>query len=170
MTAAGLLILRLVVGVTFRLHGLDKLGDLAAAERFFASLDIPAAGLVAPLVAVTETGGGVLLIAGLGTRLVGAALGVNMLVALVTAHDDLVFFVDDGGIELELLLAGASFAIALSGAGRFSADSALGPPRRVSRRVGAGAARRFARTGRGWPLITALLVGWRHRAPWCSEH
>jgi putative oxidoreductase len=148
LPSAGLLILRLVVGVTFLLHGLDKLGDLAAEERFFASLDIPAPGLLAPFVAVTETVGGVLLIAGLGTPLVGAALGVNMLVALATAHDDLVFFVGDGGIELELLLAGASFAIALSGAGRFSADSALGLPRRVWRRVGAGAAARVARTRR----------------------
>ncbi len=148
LPSAGLLILRLVVGLTFLLHGLDKLGDLAAAERFFASLDIPAPQLAAPFVAVTETGGGVLLIAGLGTPLVAAALGINMLVALVTAHDDLVFFVGDGGIELELLLAGASFAIALSGAGRFSADSALDLPRRAARRVGAGAAGRLARTGR----------------------
>jgi putative oxidoreductase len=74
LPSAGLLILRLVVGVTFLLHGLDKLGDLAAEERFFASLDIPAPGLLAPFVAVTETVGGVLLIAGLGTPLVGAAL------------------------------------------------------------------------------------------------
>jgi putative oxidoreductase len=148
LPSAGLFILRLVIGVTFLLHGLDTLGDLAAAERLFASLDIPAPGLMAPFVAVTETGGGVLLIVGLGTPLAGAALGVDMLVALATAHDDLVFFVGDGGIELELLLAGASFAIALLGAGRFSADSALGLPRRVSRRVGAGVAGRCARTAR----------------------
>jgi putative oxidoreductase len=126
LPGAGLLVLRVVVGVTFLVHGLDKLGDIAAAERFFAALDLPAPGLLAPLVAVTETLGGVLLIVGLGTPLVAAALGVNMLVALATAHDDIVFFVSEGGIELELLLAGASCAIALSGAGRFSADGALG--------------------------------------------
>jgi putative oxidoreductase len=113
--------------VTFLQHGLDKLSDLAAAE-FLASLDLSAPGLVAPFVAVTETGGGALLIVGLPTPLVGAALGVNVLVALVTAHEDLVFFVGDGGIALELLLAGSSFAIALSGAGRLSADSALACP------------------------------------------
>jgi putative oxidoreductase len=148
LPSAGLLILRLVVGMTFLLHGLDKLGDLAAAERYFASLAIPAPGLMAPFVAVTETIGGALLIAGLGTPLIGAALGVDMLVALGTAHHDLVFFVANGGIELELLLAGASFAIALSGAGRFSVDGALGLPRRLSRRLRATAADHFARTGR----------------------
>jgi putative oxidoreductase len=146
--SAGLLVLRSVVGLTFLLHGLDKLADLAATERFFASLSIPAPGLAAPFVAVLETGGGVLLLAGAATPLVGALLGVNMLVALATAHDELVFFVRDGGIELELLLAGASFAVACSGAGRFSIDSAAGLPRRVAQRIGAGPAGRLARIRR----------------------
>jgi hypothetical protein len=60
---------------------------------------------MAPLVGVTETVGGLLLIAGLGTRLVAAALTIDMLVAMVTAHDELKFFAADGGVELELLLA-----------------------------------------------------------------
>jgi putative oxidoreductase len=133
LPGAGLLALRVVVGVTFLVHGLDKLGDLAGTEQFFASLAIPAPGLMAPLVAVTETVGGLLLVAGLATRFVGAALTVNMLVALVTAHDELAFFVADGSIELELLLAGANLAIVLAGAGRFSLDEALGLERRISR-------------------------------------
>ena len=83
LPSAGVLVLRVVVGVTFVLHGLDKLGDLAGAEQFFASLDIPAPGLTAPAVAVTEIVGGVLLIAGLATPLVGAALAIDMLVALL---------------------------------------------------------------------------------------
>jgi uncharacterized membrane protein YphA (DoxX/SURF4 family) len=88
VVSAGLLVLRLVVGVTFLVHGLDKLGDLSGTEQFFASLNIPAADLMAPFVALTETAGGLLLIAGLATPLVGAALAVDMLVALVTAHID----------------------------------------------------------------------------------
>jgi putative oxidoreductase len=51
-------VLRVVVGVTFVLHGLDKLGDLSGAEQLFASLDVPAPGLTAPFVAVTEAVGG----------------------------------------------------------------------------------------------------------------
>jgi putative oxidoreductase len=112
--------------VTFLQHGLDKPGD-SAAERFLASLDLPGPGLVAPFVAVTETGGGPMLVVGLPAPLVGAALGVNVLVALVTAHEDLRFFVGDGGIALELPLAGSSCAIALSAAGRLSADNAACP-------------------------------------------
>jgi putative oxidoreductase len=131
MVSAGLLVLRLVVGVTFLLHGLDKLGDVAGTEKFFASLDIPAPGLMAPFVALTEATGGLLLIVGLATPLAGAALSVDMLVALVTAHIDEGFFAADGGIELVLLLGGASLALVLTGSGRFSADAALDLPRRL---------------------------------------
>jgi putative oxidoreductase len=124
--SAGLLVLRLVVGVTFLLHGLDKLGDLAGTEEFFASLEIPAPGLMAPFVAVTETVGGLLLIAGLATPLVGVALAGDMLVALVTTHIGHGFFASDGGFELVLLLGGASLAVVFTGAGRFSVDAAVG--------------------------------------------
>src|SRR3954468_2591075 len=66
---AALLLLRLVVGVTFLLHGVQKLDDLSGTEQFFASLSIHAPQLMGPLVAVTETAGGLLLIAGLATPL-----------------------------------------------------------------------------------------------------
>jgi putative oxidoreductase len=129
LPSAGLLVLRLVVGVTFVLHGLDKLGDLPGTGEFFASLAIPAPSLMAPFVALTETVGGLLLIIGVATPLVGAALAVDMLVALVTAHIDAGFFAADGGIELALLPGGASLALALTGAGRWSAEAAFGLPR-----------------------------------------
>jgi putative oxidoreductase len=129
LQSAALLILRLVVGTTFLLHGLDKLGDLSGWEQFFAAQSIPIPGVMAPFVAVTETVGGVLLIAGLATPLVALALTTDMLVALLTTHINQGFFVGDGGMELVLLLGFASLAIALAGPGRFSVDavSGLGP-------------------------------------------
>jgi putative oxidoreductase len=92
----GLLVLRVVVGVTFVLHGLDKLSDLTGTEELFASLKIPAPALMAPFVALTETIGALLLIIGLATPLVGAALTVDMLVALVTAHIHAGLFASNG--------------------------------------------------------------------------
>jgi putative oxidoreductase len=129
---AALLSLRIVVGVTFLIHGLDKLGDLSGAERLFGSFGIPAPEVLAPFVGVTETVGGLLLITGLATRLAAVALTGDMAVALATAHSELQFFAREGGIELELLLAGASLALVLAGAGRFSLDGALGLPRQLS--------------------------------------
>jgi putative oxidoreductase len=128
LPSLGLLVLRLVVGLTFLLHGIDKLGDMSGTEDFFASLGIPAPGLMAPFVAVTETLGGLMLIVGLATPLVGAALAADMVVALLTAHLGHGFFASDGGFELELLLGGASLTFVLAGAGRFSADALLRLP------------------------------------------
>jgi putative oxidoreductase len=132
---AGLLVLRVVVGVTFLVHGLDKLLDLSSAEQFFASLGIPAPGLMAPFVAVTETVGGCLLIVGLATPLVSAALAIDMLVALLTAHIGEGFFAADGGIEVPLLLMGAGLCIGLAGAGRFSLDASFDLPERFLQRM-----------------------------------
>src|SRR5918992_5684664 len=137
LPSTGMLVLRVIVGVTFLVHGLDKLGDLAGTEQLFVSLGIPAPALMGPLVAVTEAVGGVLLIAGLATPLVGAALAIDMLVALLTAHLGHGYFVRDGGIELPLLLGGASLGIGLAGAGRFSLDASLDLPQRFLRRVSA---------------------------------
>ena len=96
---------------------------------------------MAPFVAVTEIVGGGLLIAGLATPLVAAALTIDMLVALLTTHIDQGFFVADGGMELVLLLGVASLAIALAGPGRFSLDAVSG----LGRQVSVEAALRFMR-------------------------
>lgn len=126
LNSAGLLVLRAVVGVTFLLHGLDKLGDLGAVEQNFDGLGIPAPAVMAPFVALTETIGGALLILGLLTPLAGLALAINMLVAGLTAHTGNGFFAQDGGYELVLVLGAASLSLALAGAGRFSVDHMTG--------------------------------------------
>jgi putative oxidoreductase len=124
----GLLVLRLFVGATFLVHGLDKLIDLASTERYFASLDIPAPALMAPFVGITETVGGGLILVGLTTRLAGLALAGDMLVAFLTEHLGDGFFVGAGGGEFVLLLAGASLALVLTGGGRFSVDEEFAIP------------------------------------------
>lgn len=151
LQSAALLVLRLVIGTTFLVHGLDKLGDVSAAEQVFAAQSIPAPGAMAPFVGATETVGGALLIVGLATPPIAAALTIDMLVALFT-HIDRGFFVADAGFEHVLLLAGANVTLALAGPGRYSADAVSGLnrqldldaavrlTRRISRRVDAGAA------------------------------
>ena len=124
-TDLALLLVRAVVGVTFLLHGLDKLGDLNGTEQFFDGLGIPAPALMAPLVAVLETAGGIALIVGAITPVFALALAGDMLVAALTTHVENGFFAANGGYELVLLLGVASAALVLAGAGRFSLDAAL---------------------------------------------
>ena len=154
---AGLLLLRVVVGATFLVHGLDKLIDLPSTERYFASLDIPAPTLMAPFVAITETVGGGLLVVGLTARLAGLALAGDMLVALLTEHIGNGFFVAEGGGEFVLLLGGASLALVLTGAGRFSVDSAFGVGRRLWPRL--NPASRIAPQPRSGSAVAIAPVG-----------
>jgi len=122
-TDAGLFVLRVVIGTTFLLHGIDKLGDLGGVQQGFGGLGIPAPEIMAPLVAMTEVAGGALLIAGLLTPLAGSALAVTMIVAGITAHAGKGFFAQDGGFEYVLMLGAGCIALAIAGAGRFSADA-----------------------------------------------
>ncbi|MEX5297283.1 DoxX family protein [Kocuria sp. CPCC 205292] len=133
----GLTVLRVVLGVTFLLHGWQKFTEwtLAGTQAAFAQMGVPAAELAAPVVAVLELVGGLMLLLGLGTRVVAALLALVMLGALVLVHLPAGFFVADGGIELVLLLAAASALFALAGAGRWSLDHVIAAKRRGAARA-----------------------------------
>jgi putative oxidoreductase len=66
--------------------GWGKLHNLSHVRDFFASLGIPLPGLMAPAIASLEFFGGILLIVGLGTRLIGLLLAGNMFVAYLTSE------------------------------------------------------------------------------------
>ncbi|PLC13524.1 hypothetical protein AUQ48_03980 [Kocuria flava] len=125
-------LLRVVLGTTFLLHGWQKVDEwtLAGTQAAFAQMGVPAAQAAAPAVAVLELAGGILLLIGLGTRVVAALLALVMLGALVLVHLPAGFFAADGGFELVLLLAAAAALFALAGAGRWSVDAVLAARRR----------------------------------------
>jgi putative oxidoreductase len=127
LASYGFLILRLAVGVVFAMHGWQKLSmmGIEGVGGFFGSLGIPFPALAALLVTLLELAGGIALILGIGTRIVGALLAVNMLVALVLVHLSNGFFVDAGGFEFVLTLLGASLFFALAGAGPLALDAVL---------------------------------------------
>ncbi len=130
----GLTVLRVVLGVTFLLHGWQKFTEwtIAGTQASFAEMGVPLAEVAAPAVAVLELAGGALLVLGLATRMVAALLALVMLGALVLVHLPAGFFVADGGIELVLLLAAASLLFALAGAGRWSVDHLIAAKRRAA--------------------------------------
>jgi putative oxidoreductase len=80
-----LLVVRVFWGWQFMLTGWGKLHNLAHVTQFFTSLGIPFPGLNAALVSSMEFVGGILLIAGLGTRLVGLVLAFDMAMAYLAS-------------------------------------------------------------------------------------
>ncbi|NLG47002.1 DoxX family membrane protein [Gordonia sp. (in: high G+C Gram-positive bacteria)] len=145
----GLLLLRLVVGLTFTLHGLQKLtgwmngpGPDGFAD-FLANSTNPSLGfnsdvttILSFVTGVGETAGGILLMLGLLTPIAGATLLSAILVAMtykVTLAGGLWFFAADGdgsGVELEVVLAAAVAALILTGPGTYSFDRRWGWSRR----------------------------------------
>lgn len=81
-----LLFLRITIGWRFYLSGSGKLRNFGSTTEFFTNLHIPAPAFHAGLVGYTEMIGGLLLIAGLGTRLASIPLIIAMAVAYLTAH------------------------------------------------------------------------------------
>jgi uncharacterized membrane protein YphA (DoxX/SURF4 family) len=79
------LLTRLVVGYGFYVTGTGKWAHLDKVVGFFQSLGIPHAELQAPMVALLEKFGGPMLIIGLFTRFFAGALGISMVVAIITA-------------------------------------------------------------------------------------
>ena len=83
-----LLIIRLYWGWQFFLTGKGKLLNLDRTAGFFASLNIPAPKLNAIMAGSTECFGGLLLLLGLGSRIVTVPLIFTMLVAYFAADPD----------------------------------------------------------------------------------
>ncbi|MEU9251882.1 DoxX family membrane protein [Streptomyces sp. NPDC048270] len=126
---AGLLLLRLVLGLTMAAHGSQKLfgwfggGGVSGTGQFFTASGYPAGEAMAVLAGLTETLGGLGLAAGLLTPLAGAAV-VGTLINAIAVHGAGSFFAPQG-IEYELLLTAGAAALALTGPGRYAADRFL---------------------------------------------
>ena len=124
----GLLILRLVLGLTMAAHGYNKFfgkGGLAGTAGWFDSMGMKPGMFHARVAATTEMSAGLGLAAGLLTPIPAAGFVALMLVAAWTVHRPNGFFIVKEGWEYNLILAASAVAVATIGPGRFSLDYAL---------------------------------------------
>lgn len=125
----GPLCIRLGVGAVFTVHGWQKLTEIKPANfaKFLDSLGVPAPETVAWIQTFVELGGGLLLIAGLFTRLVTIPLIGILIGAIWLVKVDVGFVVGDAtGAELETGLIAGLLGLLFIGPGRLSIDGALG--------------------------------------------
>jgi putative oxidoreductase len=128
----GLLILRLVVGLTLAAHGAQKLlgwfggGGIKGTVGMQERMGLKPAWLWASLVILGEFGGGLSLAFGFLTPL-GAAGGLGtMLMAIVRSHWKNGFWNSKRGIEFPLALLTMALAIGIIGPGSYSLDALFG--------------------------------------------
>ncbi len=117
-----LLLLRLFVGYFFFETGWGKLHNLDTFTQRFIDWGIPMPAFNAALSAWTEAVGGLLIMAGLATRLVSIPLIVNMIVAVVTVKLKKVEGLDDFAELDEPLYALAFLVLLFVGPGKVSLD------------------------------------------------
>ena len=124
-----LLVVRLYWGWQLAQTGWGKLHNIAKITAFFASLNIPFPAFNAHFIAGLEFFGGILLILGLGTRLIGLLMAANMLVAYWTAdHEALVSIFSDPGkfyVADPFTFLFASLIVLIFSAGYLSLDNII---------------------------------------------
>ena len=132
----GLLILRIAMGIIFLVHGWPKLnpnGPMkgpAGFAGFLKQMGVPLPMFFAWVVALLETVGAVLLILGLGTRILAVGFAIGMLVAILVAK---IRFMKVGfmaqqatGWEFDFVLLAAALALLFTGAGSIALDPVVG--------------------------------------------
>ena len=121
----GLLILRLVLGLTLAAHGYNKFfggGRIPGTARWFESIGMKYGTFQAVVAATTEISAGLGLAAGLLTPIPAAGFVALMLVAAWTVHRHNGFFIVKEGWEYNLILATTAVIIATTGPGTLSLD------------------------------------------------
>ncbi|WP_394238078.1 DoxX family protein [Niallia oryzisoli] len=123
----GALILRVVLGVTFFIHGLVKFqGGIENTVGWFASIGLP--GGLAYAVAIVELVGGLALIIGLGSRVISALLAVLMLGATLKVKLAMGFLGNGqgAGYELDVALLAMAVFIIINGSKLLAVDQRFG--------------------------------------------
>lgn len=129
--ALGLLIVRLVVGLTFMGHGAQKLfgwfGGYGpkGTGGWMESIGIKPGVQMAVLSGLMELIGGLLFGAGLFTAVGAALIVITMLGAIVKVHGKNGYWVTSNGYEYNLILIAIAVGVALIGAGSYSLDALM---------------------------------------------
>ncbi len=132
MTATGLLLIRLMFGLTFAAHGSQKLlgwfggPGLKGAAAMFESLGVKPGLPMAFLAALGELVSGLAFAAGFATPIAGVIMAAVMVGATFTVTGKQGFWILNGGAEYTVSILAVAVGVALIGAGRYSLDHVIG--------------------------------------------
>ncbi|HZG59912.1 MAG TPA: DoxX family protein [Anoxybacillus sp.] len=127
----GLLLIRLVVGITFMGHGAQKLfgwfggHGIKGTGGFFESIGIKPGVTMAILAGLAEFVGGALFALGLFTPVAALLIAASMVVAIVKVHGPNGYWITQNGFEYNLMLIAVAIGVLLIGPGQYSLDAVI---------------------------------------------
>ena len=122
-----LLLFRIVLAYGFYEPAMMKLKNLSGVAEWFGSMNYPLPMVSASLSMVTEVSGILLLVLGLGTRLISLPMMFIMVIASLTVHLPNGFPAGDNGFEIPLYYFLMLFALVIYGPGKYSLDHLIRP-------------------------------------------
>jgi putative oxidoreductase len=126
MINIGLLVIRLVFGLTFAAHGTQKLFGwfggygLAGTGGWLESIGMKPGKLNALIAGLGELVGGLLLALGFGLPVAAFLITATMLVAIVKVHRKAGYWSTAGGYEYNLAIIAVAIGLALAGPGAYA--------------------------------------------------
>jgi putative oxidoreductase len=118
--------LRIVIGIIFVAHGAQNLFGmfggigLAGTTKMMEGLSFSHPYLVATIWSAIEFLGGIFLFLGVLTRISALFISVLMIILMWKVNAAYGFFVQNGGIEYNLLIVGGCFPLIFMGGGKWS--------------------------------------------------
>ncbi|OCA81298.1 DoxX family protein [Pseudobacillus wudalianchiensis] len=131
MIDIGLLVIRLVIGISFVGHGAQKLfgwfggHGVKGTGGFFDSIGIKPGVTMAVLAGLAELIGGALFALGLLTPLAAVMIAGTMAVAIIKVHGANGYWATENGYEYNLTIIAVAIGIALTGAGQYALDAII---------------------------------------------
>lgn len=131
LVGLGLLIIRLVIGISFIGHGAQKLFGmfggygLKGTGQWMESIGLKPGVQMAFFAGISELVGGILFATGLLTPLASLLIAGAMFVAIVKVHGPNGFWSTQNGYELNLIILAVVIGVALTGPGAYAIDALI---------------------------------------------
>jgi len=131
MTSIGLLLIRLVFGLTFAGHGAQKLfgwfggPGLKGTAGWMESIGLKPGKAMAIAAGMSELVGGILFAVGLWTPLAALLMVVSMIVAIAKVHGPNGYWATQNGYEYNLAIIIVAIGVALIGPGQYALDAVI---------------------------------------------
>jgi len=136
MMDTGLLIIRLIIGLTFAAHGTQKLfgwfggHGIAGTGGWFESIGMKPGKALAITAGLAELIGGLLFAGGVFLWIAALLIIGSMLVAIVKVHGANGYWVTQNGYEYNMALIVIALGVAMIGAGDYSLAALIGGGKR----------------------------------------